>query len=154
MKPFNISRENIFNKLKFSSYVGIFVNLILTIAKFYGGIAGNSEALVADGFNSLSDIFAGSSEGWTLIILYGNFETNSLESIFIKPARIIYFILYFSIMFSSALSKSFLSEREVKGIVKIGISGEVFLTLPITGAPSIFETTADIFTKPEPVLLM
>jgi cation diffusion facilitator family transporter len=31
----------------------------LTVAKFYVGIAGNSEALVADGFNSLSDIFAG-----------------------------------------------------------------------------------------------
>ena len=59
MKPFNISRENIFHKLKFISYVGIFVNLILTIAKFYVGIVGNSEALVADGFNSLSDIFAG-----------------------------------------------------------------------------------------------
>ncbi|MGC8554167.1 MAG: cation diffusion facilitator family transporter [Candidatus Acidulodesulfobacterium sp.] len=59
MKQFTISRENIFNKLKFVSYVGIFANIILTLAKFYVGIAGHSEALVADGFNSLSDIFAG-----------------------------------------------------------------------------------------------
>ena len=59
MKSFKISRENIFSKLKFISYVGIFINLILTVVKFYVGIAGNSEALVADGFNSLSDIFAG-----------------------------------------------------------------------------------------------
>jgi cation diffusion facilitator family transporter len=59
LKQFTISRENIFNKLKFVSYVGIFANIILTLAKFYFGIAGHSEALVADGFNSLSDIFAG-----------------------------------------------------------------------------------------------
>ncbi len=59
MKQFTISRESIFNKLKFVSYVGIFANIILTLAKFYFGIVGHSEALVADGFNSLSDIFAG-----------------------------------------------------------------------------------------------
>ena len=70
MKPFNISRENIFNKLKFISYVGIFVNLILTIAKFYVGIVGNSEALIADGFNSLSDIFAG-------FVVYASFKISS-----------------------------------------------------------------------------
>jgi cation diffusion facilitator family transporter len=59
LKQFTISRESIFNKLKFVSYVGIFANIILTLAKFYFGIVGHSEALVADGFNSLSDIFAG-----------------------------------------------------------------------------------------------
>lgn len=55
----SISRENIFNKLRYISYIGISINLFLTIAKFYVGIVGNSSALVADGFNSLSDIFAG-----------------------------------------------------------------------------------------------
>lgn len=54
-----INRENIFNKLRFISYIGIFINLFLTVTKFYVGITGNSAALVADGFNSLSDIFAG-----------------------------------------------------------------------------------------------
>ncbi len=54
-----INREKIFLRLKFISYVGIFVNLLLTIARFVFGIIGNSTALFADGFNSLSDIFAG-----------------------------------------------------------------------------------------------
>ncbi len=70
MKQFTINRENIFNKLKFVSYVGIFANIILTLAKFYVGIAGHSEALVADGFNSLSDIFAG-------LVVYVSFKISN-----------------------------------------------------------------------------
>ncbi|MHB1660521.1 MAG: cation diffusion facilitator family transporter [bacterium] len=70
MEPYIISRENIFNKLRLVSYVGIAVNLILTVAKFYVGIVGNSEALVADGFNSLSDIFAG-------LVVYASFKISS-----------------------------------------------------------------------------
>jgi cation diffusion facilitator family transporter len=54
-----INREKIFFKLRYISYIGILINLFLTIVKFYVGITGNSEALTADGFNSLSDIFAG-----------------------------------------------------------------------------------------------
>lgn len=70
LKKFTINRENIYEKLKIISYVGIFVNFALTVAKFYVGIAGNSQALVADGFNSLSDIFAG-------IIVYASFKISS-----------------------------------------------------------------------------
>jgi cation diffusion facilitator family transporter len=70
LKQFTINRENIFNKLKFVSYVGIFANIILTLAKFYVGIAGHSEALVADGFNSLSDIFAG-------LVVYVSFKISN-----------------------------------------------------------------------------
>lgn len=64
-KPIN--RENIFSKLKIISFIGISVNFFLTVVKFYVGITGNSEALVADGFNSLSDIFAG-------IVVYISFK--------------------------------------------------------------------------------
>ncbi len=70
MKQFNINRENIFNKLRFISYVGIFVNIVLTVTKFYVGITGHSEALVADGFNSLSDIFAG-------LVVYVSFKISN-----------------------------------------------------------------------------
>ena len=70
MKQFTISRENIFNKLKLVSYVGIFANIILTLAKFYVGISGHSEALIADGFNSLSDIFAG-------LVVYVSFKISN-----------------------------------------------------------------------------
>ena len=70
LRQFNISRENIFNKLRFISYVGIFVNLILTVAKFYVGITGHSEALAADGFNSLSDILAG-------FVVYASFKISN-----------------------------------------------------------------------------
>lgn len=70
LKKFSLSRENIYEKLKIISYVGIFVNFALTVAKFIVGIAGNSQALVADGFNSLSDIFAG-------IIVYASFKISN-----------------------------------------------------------------------------
>ena len=69
MNP-TINRENIFNKLRFISYIGISINLILTLAKFYIGITGHSTALVADGFNSLSDIFAG-------FVVYLSFKISS-----------------------------------------------------------------------------
>ena len=70
MNNFNVSRDNIYSKLKLISYVGIAVNLALTVAKFYVGISGNSQALIADDFNSLSDIFAG-------IIVYASFKIAS-----------------------------------------------------------------------------
>ncbi len=62
-----VKKGDIFDKLRLISYVGIFINLVLTIIKFYVGITGNSTALIADGFNSLSDIFAG-------IVVYISFK--------------------------------------------------------------------------------
>lgn len=58
MKAF-LNREQVFIKLRLISYIGIAVNVVLTVLKFIVGITGQSEALVADGFNSLADIFAG-----------------------------------------------------------------------------------------------
>ncbi|MHB1664443.1 MAG: cation transporter, partial [bacterium] len=58
MKAF-LNREKVFIKLRLISYIGIAVNFFLTVLKFVVGITGHSEALVADGFNSLADIFAG-----------------------------------------------------------------------------------------------
>jgi cation diffusion facilitator family transporter len=54
-----LNREKVFIKLRLISYIGISVNFFLTVLKFVVGITGHSEALVADGFNSLADIFAG-----------------------------------------------------------------------------------------------
>ncbi|MCL4546888.1 MAG: cation diffusion facilitator family transporter [Deltaproteobacteria bacterium] len=58
MKAF-LNREKVFIKLRLISYIGIAINFFLTVLKFVVGITGQSEALVADGFNSLADIFAG-----------------------------------------------------------------------------------------------
>lgn len=47
------------------SIFNIFLNIILAGFKFLAGVLGNSYALVADGFHSLSDVFIG------LIVLFG-----------------------------------------------------------------------------------
>ena len=39
-----------------ATLVGAFANLLLSVAKFIGGVAGNSTALVADALHSLSDL--------------------------------------------------------------------------------------------------
>jgi len=48
--------------------VGVFVNIVLTIAKFAGGILGHSSALIADATESLLDIFS-STMTWAAIKL-------------------------------------------------------------------------------------
>lgn len=101
--------NDIFKKLKFVSYVGIFANLLLTIAKFYVGIVGNSEALIADGFNSLSDIFAG-------LVVYISFKVSKkpqdkdhpyghakAEMIATFIVSLIFFLFGFSVITISAL---------------------------------------------------
>ncbi|MFW0884116.1 cation diffusion facilitator family transporter [Candidatus Acidulodesulfobacterium sp. H_13] len=101
--------NDIFKKLKFVSYVGIFANLLLTIVKFYVGIVGNSEALIADGFNSLSDIFAG-------LVVYISFKVSNkpqdkdhpyghakAEMIATFIVSLIFFLFGFSVITISAL---------------------------------------------------
>jgi cation diffusion facilitator family transporter len=52
------SLEERFRKSKIVSWTGILVNFFLTIFKIFAGILGRSQAMLADGFHSLSDIFA------------------------------------------------------------------------------------------------
>jgi cation diffusion facilitator family transporter len=52
------SLEERFKKSKIVSWTGIWVNLFLTIFKIFAGIWGRSQAMLSDGFHSLSDIFA------------------------------------------------------------------------------------------------
>jgi len=53
------SLEERFKKSKIVSWTGIWVNIFLTVFKIFAGILGRSQAMLADGFHSLSDIFAG-----------------------------------------------------------------------------------------------
>lgn len=53
------SLEERFKKSKIVSWTGIWVNFFLTIFKIFAGIFGRSQAMLSDGFHSLSDIFAG-----------------------------------------------------------------------------------------------
>lgn len=52
------SLEERFRKSKTVSWTGIWANLLLTIFKIFAGIWGRSQAMLSDGFHSLSDIFA------------------------------------------------------------------------------------------------
>ncbi|MFB0527175.1 MAG: cation-efflux pump [bacterium] len=52
------SLQERFRKSKIVSWTGILVNFFLTIFKIFAGILGRSQAMLADGFHSLSDIFA------------------------------------------------------------------------------------------------
>jgi cation diffusion facilitator family transporter len=53
------SLEERFRKSKIVSWTGIWVNFFLAIFKIFAGILGRSQAMLSDGFHSLSDIFAG-----------------------------------------------------------------------------------------------
>jgi cation diffusion facilitator family transporter len=53
------SLDERFRKSKIVSWTGIWANLLLTIFKIFAGIWGRSQAMLSDGFHSLSDIFAG-----------------------------------------------------------------------------------------------
>ncbi len=53
------SLDERFRKSKIASWTGIWVNFFLTLFKIFAGILGRSQAMLADGFHSLSDIFAG-----------------------------------------------------------------------------------------------
>ncbi|MDH5662217.1 MAG: cation-efflux pump [Elusimicrobiota bacterium] len=52
------SLDERFRKSKTVSWIGIWANLLLTIFKIFAGIWGRSQAMLSDGFHSLSDIFA------------------------------------------------------------------------------------------------
>ncbi|MFB0527987.1 MAG: cation-efflux pump [bacterium] len=51
------SLEERFRKSKTVSWTGIWVNFFLSIFKIFAGIWGRSQAMLSDGFHSLSDIF-------------------------------------------------------------------------------------------------
>ena len=48
-------KENIV-RIKRVTWLGIIVNLLLSVLKFIGGILGSSQAVIADAVHSLSDI--------------------------------------------------------------------------------------------------
>jgi cation diffusion facilitator family transporter len=52
------SSEERFKKSKIASWVGIWASFFLTLFKIFAGISGRSQAMLSDGFHSLSDIFA------------------------------------------------------------------------------------------------
>jgi len=52
------SSEERFRKSKIASWLGIWVSFVLTVFKIFAGISGRSQAMLSDGFHSLSDIFA------------------------------------------------------------------------------------------------
>ncbi len=52
------SSEERFRKSKIASWIGICVSFVLTVFKIFAGISGRSQAMLSDGFHSLSDIFA------------------------------------------------------------------------------------------------
>ncbi len=69
-KPTN----NRYQKAKFVTLLGAFINALLGISKLFGGIWFHSSALVADGFHSLSDLF---TDGMVLIASkYGSQEAD------------------------------------------------------------------------------
>jgi cation diffusion facilitator family transporter len=52
------SSEERFRKSKIASWLGIWAGFFLTLFKISAGISGRSQAMLSDGFHSLSDIFA------------------------------------------------------------------------------------------------
>jgi len=52
------SSEERFRKSKIASWIGIWASFFLTLFKIFAGISGRSQAMLSDGFHSLSDIFA------------------------------------------------------------------------------------------------
>jgi cation diffusion facilitator family transporter len=52
------SAEERFRKSKIASWLGIWASFFLTVFKIFAGISGRSQAMLSDGFHSLSDIFA------------------------------------------------------------------------------------------------
>lgn len=55
----NILKEkNRRNEGLFGTYISIAINIFLTVIKIFFGIVGNSKALIADGFHSMSDVLS------------------------------------------------------------------------------------------------
>jgi hypothetical protein len=73
--------------------VGVYINVILSITKFFGGIAFNSAALVADAGHSLSDLFSDFITLWAVQVArlppdedhpYGHGKFESVGSLFLS----------------------------------------------------------------------
>ncbi|MFQ5867499.1 MAG: cation-efflux pump [bacterium] len=118
------SLEQRFRKGKIVSWTGLWVNVFLTLFKIFAGISGRSQAMLSDGFHSLSDIFAGILALTSLKISekpvdkdhpYGHGKAESIAALFIS------FMLFgMSIVLSyRALSAIFLKIKIVPGLLPL-----------------------------------
>lgn len=132
------------------SIFNICLNIILSCFKFFAGIFGNSYALVADGFHSLSDVFVG------LIVMIGikisakkpdekyEYGYGKIESIYAIFLSFILFDVGLFIGFTavkSLISKSYLSQ-EIPSKIAL-ISSIISIALKII----MFTTTLTISKK-------
>lgn len=118
------SLDERFRKSKIVSWTGIWVNFFLAIFKIFAGIWGRSQAMLSDGFHSLSDIFAGiltltsvkiSQKPFDKEHPYGHGKAESIAALCIS------FILFgMSIVLSyRALNIIFLKIRIVPGLLPL-----------------------------------
>lgn len=116
--------EERFRKSKIVSWTGIWVNFFLTIFKIFAGILGRSQAMLSDGFHSLSDIFAGILTLTSVKISqkpvdqdhpYGHGKAESIAALCIS-----FILLGMSIVLSyRALNAIFLKIRIVPGLLPL-----------------------------------
>jgi len=113
-----------FRKSKIVSWTGIWVNFFLAIFKIFAGIWGRSQAMLSDGFHSLSDIFAGILTLTSVKISqkpvdqdhpYGHGKAESIAALCIS-----FILLGMSIVLSyRALNAIFLKIRIVPGLLPL-----------------------------------
>lgn len=118
------SLEKRFRKSKIVSWTGIWVNFFLAIFKIFAGIWGRSQAMLSDGFHSLSDIFAGILTLTSVKISqkpvdqdhpYGHGKAESIAALCIS-----FILLGMSIVLSyRALNAIFLKIRIVPGLLPL-----------------------------------
>jgi len=118
------SLEERFRKSKIVSWTGIWVNFFLAIFKIFAGIWGRSQAMLSDGFHSLSDIFAGILTLTSVKISqkpvdqdhpYGHGKAESIAALCIS-----FILLGMSIVLSyRALNAIFLKIRIVPGLLPL-----------------------------------
>ncbi len=118
------SLEERFRKSKIVSWTGIWVDFFLAIFKIFAGILGRSQAMLSDGFHSLSDIFAGILTLTSVKISqkpvdqdhpYGHGKAESIAALCIS-----FILLGMSIVLSyRALNAIFLKIRIVPGLLPL-----------------------------------
>lgn len=118
------SLEERFRKSKIVSWTGIWINFFLAIFKIFAGIWGRSQAMLSDGFHSLSDIFAGILTLTSVKISqkpvdqdhpYGHGKAESIAALCIS-----FILLGMSIVLSyRALNAIFLKIRIVPGLLPL-----------------------------------
>lgn len=94
-RKFFFKNENAADRV---TLLGIFVNIILSISKFYGGIVFNSAVLVSDAGHSLSDLFSDFITLWAVQVArlpadddhpYGHGKFESVGSLFLSLTLLI-----------------------------------------------------------------